>query len=177
MYVFTITVCQFWRSVVLKQWNKISETSYKECRSVDYDEEKTELSVMISAEVAKKIELHVVEFCNVLRASIWNEENREFIITFGPFSYKVENYTLDHIMEFWAKNATELTELEFCKPPKPELLQLFVQRNEIESIKVENSNDFWRDIPTDGIKTLHVEIIDHDKILETFEGVSTIFKI
>lgn len=155
--------------VVEKQWKKITEITYP--GSFKFRNE--EPAPVISAKDAKKIMLRSVDFCKALKVHLWNM-NGSFEITFGPFQYKLQDVTIEHTLQFLAEHATEITEIEFCKQPKTELLQLLFAKNEIKRVEIWESKDFWKDVSTDGIEHLDFALNNSDVNLKSFEGVGTL---
>lgn len=148
-----------------KQWKKINEIVI--CRA-------GVTSVVISIKDARKIVLYAAKTCNVLKTHPLNDK---IGITLGLFNYKAEGFYFDHAMQILADTATELTEISFNYPPEIEILKLIFKANNIKTIKVEQSNDFWGHVPTDGIKHLDVsfESSSYNDYFTFFKGVIIIY--
>lgn len=167
LFFFTITVCKFWKMAVEKQWKKITEIGF--ASPIDF-QSKIPLAVA-SAEDAKKIIQHSVEFCDVLKVGA---ARMKLAIRFGPFRYKLENATFDDMLQFMAENITDITAIEFFEPPKTELMQLFFKQNKIKRVSVERCSDFGRDFPTDGIEKMDISFENPDDNVGFFERVGRV---
>lgn len=128
------------------------------------------LRIKISPVDAKKILRHAAEFCEDMRSNSINK-GENVTVDLSSFSYEVENFNGDDVFQILAENTTELTEVQFFDRPKPELLQCLFNRNKIKKIQVSDSNDFWRDIPTNSIENLGVYFIQPKKNMTSFKGV------
>lgn len=168
----SVIVCQHWRTVVKKQWQKITSITYMEhdlyCALIGRLLDKK--PVVVSDEDAKKIVLHAAQHCRSFKAfTALDKEN--YAIMFGPlFHYKFKSFSTDDVLQILADNMTELTEVQLLQSAKTELMQLFFQKNKIKSITLLDSDDFWRHVPTDGIEKLHVDF-KNGYNFGSFEGV------
>lgn len=153
--------------MILRKWNKITEVTYGKYYS------RNKNSPIISAKDARNIVFYAAQYCNDLK---WCElENEEKVLfTLGPFSFKVEGFNIDQTLQLWAENATELTKIELVKQPKTEVLQLLFKRNKIKTLRIEESNNFWQHVPTDGIENLYVGFVKPDYNVRSFQGVGKI---
>lgn len=84
---FSISVCRFWRTIILRKWNKITKFTYADSgKSSRYFPGKS--PVIIPDQDAKKIALYAAKFCNDLTLKVLRNV-KDVVFSFGSFVYKV----------------------------------------------------------------------------------------
>lgn len=165
-------MCQLWKTAASKHWIKITEINYLK---TDLDEKvkpgDLEKAPVISAKAAKRIVKCAAPFVRVLSASENVTENDDQFVMFGSFLYKVRDFDPDEILLLLIQNARKITEFSSDEPPEQELLELLIDTNNIKTVRFENCNNFYEDVPTDEIEELTVQFIRFWEI-KSFEGVS-----
>lgn len=106
---------------------------------------------VISTKDLKRIAYHAAPFVNILIASTRSIVGDQFVL-FGPFLYKVVDFNDAAILNLLAENATNISEICFDYPPKPETLNLLIERNKVEKVKVAARYEMNLDKPKDQLE-------------------------
>lgn len=132
----------------------------------------TRVTSVISAEDAAKIVFRAAPSVKVLRALDSSTAQTHDYITIGSYYYKVEKFSIEKILNIFAKRATQLTNVEFESLPEANLVKPIFDRNNIVKVELEDSYFGWyRNISTHHIQNLGIKFKNEDQNMISFEGV------
>lgn len=77
------------------------------------------------------------------------------------YTYTVPSFKVESILKLLTKKATKLYDVSFDKPPEADVVRLLFEANNIRQLTITDpSNDWFRNISTNGIELLELKFND-----------------
>lgn len=166
-YFLPIPVCKLWQLATLKHWKNLTELLYY---GYDYpldNDDAYKPIAIISAVDARKIMLNVAPFIKELQTDFTYLKAKDGMsnIMFASwrvsYTYTVPSFKVESILKLLTKKATKLYDVSFDKPPEADVVRLLFEANNIRQLTITDpSNDWFRNISTNGIELLELKFND-----------------